>query len=383
MKLTDKLLGYLNRVFSKDPESFLALRLRYNGTMSWKISDGMLTTAVTGGSGGNLSIALPGMTISSLAAYLALQPGYSLAYSVGTQYSGLSAMALIDGGSSQNATNGDNLTAYTSLLWAYMEANSIELTAARTSISEMLKQMSLQTASYTYLDDLGEYYGVQRLLGETDTVYANRIIVVILRPKGNNVALEMAISYMTGGYATTVVDVPIAGTAPTQWYGQFDVTTQFDLISGELPATLIAKIASAVEQCRDAGTKLRQVLMTGALSDTSTVLVDDLMTMAVGIPSMSDAMAGIYDDAAINTGALILYYDGNYLYDGTQNYSGVLLGQGLSWPLTLTAAFTLSDTADAPADVSSGSISRVVKYDSKFYYDGTFTYGGDFGPIFV
>lgn len=383
MKLTDKLLGYLNRVFSKDPESFLALRLRYNGVMSWQISDGMLTTVVTGGTGGNLSVALPGMTISSLSAYLASQPGYSLAYSVGVEYSGLSAMALIDGGNSQDATNGDHLTAYTSLLWAYMEANAIELTTARSAIVEMLKQMSLQTASDTYLDDLGGYYGVPRLLGETDAVYANRIIVVILRPKGNNVALEMAISYMTGGYPTTVVDVPIAGTAPTQWYGQFDVVTQFDLLVGEVPATLIARIVAAVEQCRDAGTKLRQVLMTGSLSDTSSVIVDDQLTMAASLPSLSDAMAGIYDDAAINTAALVLYHDANYLRDGSQSYSGVLQGQGLVWPLNLAAIFYLSDAAGAASDLADGTVTRIVKHDAVWLRDGSYTYGGDFGPLFV
>ena len=39
MKLTDKLLGYLNRVFEKGPDRVLSLRIRYDGGMSWKIAD--------------------------------------------------------------------------------------------------------------------------------------------------------------------------------------------------------------------------------------------------------------------------------------------------------------------------------------------------------
>ena len=381
MKLTDKLLGYLNRVFSKDPESFLAIRLRYAGVMSWSISDGMLTTTVIGGIGSNLSIALPGMTISSLVTYLALQPGYSLAYSVGIQYSGLSAMSLIDGGNSQDAINGDHLTAYTSLLWSYIEANAIELTTARTAISEMLKQMSLQTASDTYLDDLGNYYGIPRLLGEADSVYANRIIVVILRPKGNNVAIEMAISYMTGGYQASVIDAPIAGVYPS-YYGQFDVVSQFDLISGDIPATFIARIVSAVEQCRDAGTKLRSVQMTGALSDTSVIAVDDQMLMAASMPLITDAMIGSYDDAAINSSSLVFYHDANFLRDGTQSYAGMLAGKVVVWPLDLSVSLSLSDYVGSVSDTADGGVYRVVKHDSIWMRDGSFTYSGCFGPLF-
>lgn len=38
MNLTQKLLGYLNRVFDKGPDRVLVLRFRYDGTaMSWRI----------------------------------------------------------------------------------------------------------------------------------------------------------------------------------------------------------------------------------------------------------------------------------------------------------------------------------------------------------
>lgn len=95
MRLTDKLLGFLNRVFSKDPESFLAFRLRYDGQMTWTVLDGIFTTTVSGGTGVALSVSLASHTLGSLATFLSSQPGYSVPYADSTVAS-RSAWVLID-----------------------------------------------------------------------------------------------------------------------------------------------------------------------------------------------------------------------------------------------------------------------------------------------
>lgn len=54
----DKLLGYLHKVFDKDPEKQLAMRFSYDGSMTWAVSDSLLTTTVSGGAGKNLAVQL-------------------------------------------------------------------------------------------------------------------------------------------------------------------------------------------------------------------------------------------------------------------------------------------------------------------------------------
>lgn len=102
MLLTKKLVGYLHRVFSSDPEQFLAIRLRYDGAMSWKIADGILTTSVSGGSGSALNVDLTTRTIASLASYLTAQAGYTVEFSIGGAQAGLSARVLLDGVNNQD-----------------------------------------------------------------------------------------------------------------------------------------------------------------------------------------------------------------------------------------------------------------------------------------
>jgi len=56
--MAEKLIGYLHNAFDKDPESQLAMRLNYSGSMTWQVEDELLTTLVSGGAGKNLTIDL-------------------------------------------------------------------------------------------------------------------------------------------------------------------------------------------------------------------------------------------------------------------------------------------------------------------------------------
>jgi hypothetical protein len=112
-------------------------------------------------------------------------------------------MALMDGENNTVNSNGDYFFIQENVAWSYLDAASIELVAAQKQIGEMLKQMSVPTASEVWLDEIGRYYGVSRRiefanLVEDDPTYAARILWEVLRPRSNNVAIQMAIKAISG-----------------------------------------------------------------------------------------------------------------------------------------------------------------------------------------
>jgi hypothetical protein len=261
MKLTEKLIGYLNRVFDKNPAQVLALRLRYDGSaMTWSIADGVLRTSVTGGSGTGLVVELSRFSVAELGVFLAAQPGYSVPYQDLTTFSGLSALVLLDGDGDQDASNGDHLHGYTSVLWSYMESVANELTLIRTAIQEALLQMAAPTATAEWVDEHGGYYNVERIDGETDSNYARRIVVEVLRARGNNVAIGEALKAAVGADAAYLTDygtITVAGDG-TKSYGLFDVTVESgtDIEMAEQEDVMVRAI---IESLRDAGTHLRKL----------------------------------------------------------------------------------------------------------------------------
>lgn len=314
MKLTSRLLGLLNRVFDIDPERFLALRLNYSGTsMTWAISDGVLTTTVSDGPGAALSVDLSQYTIRSLVDYLSAQPGYSVAFLTG-QNSGLSALVLMDGSGDQGASNGDHLYGYSSLLWAIMEPAASELTDAQAQVLEAPKQMSVATAEDIWLDEIGSYFGVLRNSGEVDTAYGPRIVAEVVRPKCNNVAIEKAISYYTG-QATTVRDVTVYGAAFPKYnsaitrnsaynyqpsavpqYGLFDVEYGYDLLGDQSPTAFAATITSIINRIRAAGTHMRSLLLKAStISDDFTAPTDGGNLALTVNPALTDSFTAPTD----------------------------------------------------------------------------------------
>ena len=251
MRLTKKLLSLIHRVFKKDPGQFIALRLRYStGAMTWRVRDAVLTTVVSGGPGQSLTVDLTQYTVASLVGFLSSQPGYSVVYVDGSELAGLSARVLLDADGDIEKSNGDAIHGYTNVLFSYLEALAVELGAAEVQIVEMVKQMSTKTASDEWLDELGGYYGIPRLQSEPDTSYGPRIIAEVLRPRGNNVAIEAAIKVYTGQVAK-VTDVVVFGSPTPAYngsnthngaitynatskprYGLFDVEYGYDLING-------------------------------------------------------------------------------------------------------------------------------------------------------
>lgn len=258
MKLTSKLIGYLNRVFDKTPSPVAALRLDYAGSMTWTVADGVLSTVVSGGPGASLQINLAAFTISSLATYLAAQSGYTVTYS-SPDISTLNARVLLDASGDPSQSNGDLMMAYTSLLWAWLDPAAKELKDASDQIDQAVLQMVPQTASGEWLDELGMYYSVDRLANEPDGLYAPRIVAEVKRSKGNNIAIAAAISDVAGGETSRVTDAPLDVTSNS--YGLFDVDIDFSFDRLEqygMDSTLDSALI-VIERMRDAGTHLRNL----------------------------------------------------------------------------------------------------------------------------
>lgn len=278
-----KLLGRLNRIWSRDPEPFLGLRLRYDGAMTWRVADGVLTTATSGGSGAPLNLDLASYTLATLASALAVLPGYSVLDLVAGDRANLSALVLLEGRGDPALSNGDHLFAFEALHVGILATAGEQLRAARATVIRAPAMMATTTAEGEWLDEIGGYYGVRRIIGETDAGYSPRIPAEALRPRANNVALEMAIEAFTG-HPVVCNDAPIYSSPVPAYnasitynaghnhdasaiplYGLFDVTAVYDDTTG-LDATAIeAAIRGIIERSRAAGTQLRTLIVT---SDT-------------------------------------------------------------------------------------------------------------------
>lgn len=274
--MREKLLNHLHRVFDKDPEPALAFRLRYDGTMTWIVKDGVLKTTVTGGTGAGFSATLADYTLTTLCDWIETQAGYTLEYrNADGAYMGRPATILIEGSGDQAASSGDHLYGYNALLWSVLHAYGDELETARAQIIEMLKQLVIPTAAGEWVDEHGGYYGIKRLSGEADAPYGNRIIAEVLRPRGNNVAMEMAIRD-AAGIDVKVVDVPLQGHGLRNGTFKYDSSRQhdasvgnyclFDVIFEPLIGNpnytqqqLADIINDIIERYRDAGMHLRYI----------------------------------------------------------------------------------------------------------------------------
>jgi hypothetical protein len=318
MKLTPKLLGYLNRVFDKDPVPFIGFRVHYDGALTWAIADGILTFTAAGGSGASHTFDLSAYSIRTLVGTIAGLTGYS-ASSIESARAGLSALVLLDGGADIATTNGDAVFGYTSLLYAFIEACSVQLQAVRTQIAQAIFQMNTRDASGQWLDELGGYFGVPRAAGEVDALYGPRIIAQTLRPLANNVAMEMSIEAYTG-QPVSVLDVVIYrgvfpvydgtithnsaynyATVGNPNYGLFDVAVNYDLEGGGSISGFLTTVQSIVNLLRAANTHLRSLALSSIgspLIDAVDPPTDTFSDLAAMITAISEAFAAPTDTFA-------------------------------------------------------------------------------------
>jgi len=263
-----------------------------------------------------------------------------------------------------------------------------ELTQAQSDIASALDQMLLTTADGEWLDEWGGYFGIPRLASEPDGAYGPRIISELVHPKGNNIALQNAISLYVNGLQVTVTDAPMDTVTTTlyrdgatffdgkkdrvpstrNFYGQFDVNTGYDLTSGESLNDLGNRIKSVIERLRDAGTKLRTLSFTGSLSDASTSGADGILSYQLEHAPLQDLYRGARPirDGSVFRGAV--QYD---LYNNTVARNGLTLRDG--WH-ALPNAPTYGDEIDPMgmnADITwQDTFAQTVTYGSGYKRDG-------------
>lgn len=359
MRLTQTLLGRLYRRISRDPLQFLALRLVCDGSdLTWQVQDDVLTTAPVGGTAQPLTIALGDYTIASLVAFLAGQQGYSVLYANTSSLAALSACTLLDAVGDTNASNGDHLYAYQSRLDAILNTVAGPLKAAHQAIFAMPAEMSTTTADGTWLDYLGGYYDVPRLIGEADAQYGPRIIAEVTLPKGNNIAIANLLTASTG-QPNEVVDVIAYGPGQTfdgsitfdgaqdydsyapPIYGLFDVTTGFDILGATDPASFSDMIRNLVQRVRAAGTQMRALALQGStITDTYASPTDGSGPVPVAV------VATLADT----------------------------LNQPADTSFEASVAISLADGYSGPSDTASLTVSYATKFSGLRHYNGQVPY---------
>lgn len=311
MKLTERLLGYLNRVFDKDPKPFAAMRVEGDQDWSWSVVERVLTVKHAGGT---LSYRLEDMALSELIQAWGAVPGFSV--TVGDYDKvGLRASVLLDGGADVLGGSIAPIAGYSSLLWAFMDGWAAQLGVLQEQVAAAPGELNLVEGSGVWLDEIGSHYGVGRGLNEPDGVYGPRVVAEALRPRSNNVALEAAIKVYTGQDATVSDVESFGGTFPLHdgdidhdgahvhnavaisLYGLFDVVYGFDLEQGSDITSFQGELRKLIGRLRAAGTHLRALaLQSSALADsvsraTDTVLVDIKADLSDSVTQPADAMA--------------------------------------------------------------------------------------------
>lgn len=360
MKLTEKLLDFLHSAFDKSPRSFVALRVRHaSDAFRWQVADDVLVGWL--GDEQIFFVALAGRTIRSLIDHLSTLTQVSVVYADPSALD-LSATILIDGVGAQAENNGDCLYAYSSVLWSWLHSVGVELSAARVAVDAAVDQMSIVTADADWLDEWGGYFGVPRMDGEADVAYANRIIVEVMRARGNNKAIEQSL-FERFGQASSVNDV-VRWKNATQThnsafnytgikkydavqdplYGLFEVEIGYDLESGADLLVFASQVRAFIEQFRDAGTHLDSLRLSGSqLSDVATPPTEEGTTQPVVVQALSDdaliapseslaampaALAALGDTltAPADGAATDVSYSTSYV--GIRSYNGIVKHQG-------------------------------------------------------
>lgn len=359
IRLTDKLLSFVYSALNKSPEPYIAFRVQHaDGHFSYQISGYTITCSVNGVE--VFSDDLSNYTLLSLAVAIGTLSGVTIVYRLDDESMGLSARVLMEGAGDQALSNGDAFYAFNSLLWVLFDSLGRELVAAGVAIEDMLLQMSMKTAGDIWLDYWGEHFGVPRNAGELDPAYARRVIVEVLRPRGNNKAIEAAF-YERFGQRSQVVDTlgyhgaynsydgyiehdgsNLYDGSANIFYGLFTVVIGYDLEGADSPNDFADTVRVFVEKFRDAGTQMQSLGLASSLltdayprreSDLLMVALENLFSDTYLVESETfnplAAVLSILVDLAssANDDALGLSVTSTTAYDGARTYGGLVRHQ--------------------------------------------------------
>ena len=360
-RLTDKLLKWVYRALNKDPQSYIAFRAQHvDGHFSYEIVGYTITCYVDGAQVFNDD--LSNYTLLGICEAIGSLTGVSIVFRLDSASMSISARVLTEGSGDQAQSNGDCFYAYNSLLWMYFDAVGDALVKAGLDIEAMIQQMNMKTAEDVWLDYWGDQFGVARENGELDAAYSTRIVVEVLRPRGNGKAIEAAF-FERFGQRAQVVDVSAYrglfnsydgtfnhdgskeydGVTASIYYGLFTVVIGYDILGADSPNDFATTVRAFVEKFRDAGNQMQSLGLSGSLiidaypgSESETVAAAVSLGLADTYSVESESMApidcvtmasevgpGASDDCAVEVESTTTYNGGRKFSGSVRYQSGV------------------------------------------------------------
>ena len=189
------LLQDLPGFFDRDPQAEIALRVRHPNGLRWTVDDADTLTLSPDGLLETV-LDLRQFTLAELADHL-VDLGFEIPYR-NVDFTPLRASVLIPGAGDQNRAGGDQLPAFSAILWAHLKALGAELATAQMAQTAMLRQLILPQAREFWADRWGWHFGLPRLPGETDADYTQRIIDEVFRARNNPIAMVRNVQRYTG-----------------------------------------------------------------------------------------------------------------------------------------------------------------------------------------
>lgn len=192
----ERLAGHLyESALDLDPDAAIALRIGHPDGLTWHCADGYLTV-VAGG------VSLPPFALDGSLQHLVTQltaSGIEVKYA-NPDLLHLASGALLEGAGNDQSSLSDQLKVFQSNLWTLLDAYGVAVDEADRHIVEGIAQLYIGSAEGEFLDYWGEFFGVPRNAGELDPDYRTRMIVEVLRPKSNKIAIENAVSEIVGDH---------------------------------------------------------------------------------------------------------------------------------------------------------------------------------------
>jgi len=242
MGVTAKFRSLLKNVynsFNKDERIDQVFQITYSGvTAKYTIEDEFLRFQTSDPALDDLYIDLTLHTLQTLIDLIDANPRYSIITI--PDFSGfaeLSATSLIERENHDLSNDQQKrFFIFTNLLWVIFKAIAKEIQGAGDNFDSALRQMNILTAEDIFLDHWArDYYNEKRLEGESDYNYSRRTITTIIRPKINDIALELIlieILQFTTGDVRVITDPLIYNSNYTPGRGMIDTPVSENQING-------------------------------------------------------------------------------------------------------------------------------------------------------
>lgn len=205
-----------------------------------------------------------------------------------------------------------------SMLWHEMSVFGwiFDEQAARIDLAKA--QLNPLTAAGAWLNYWGkDHFGIGRLGGESDTLYARRIVHEILRQTCNNKALEIIANDAYGVTVTVTDALPIAGSLPDPTEAPCHFVVDIVFPSGmttQEQSDLRASIYATLRQYKAAGTDILDGSTGTTFGESDNMPLTEAFTISITFSPESVPGSGVET------------FTGTTLYCGGSQYEGLRVG---------------------------------------------------------